>query len=425
MSELKVAWANRIVGSGEMPPAELMKAANPKNPRIHPDYQADALEQVLDEVGFIDRVILNRTTGRLIDGHLRVKMALAKGMSSIPVEYVELNEAEEKLVLATFDPIAGLADFDIDKLAALSEDVKLDFDVDLEDFFSDDAGFDFGDNSAADEGRDTEAAIDKATELQAQYSTALGQLWQLGEHRLIVGDCTDAATVERLMNGEKAEMVFTDPPYGVAVGDKNKFLNSIARSNRVEENLQNDDISEPELTDMLCKSFDNAMGVCLTGGAWYVAAPAGPLHVLFGQVLKDRGIWRQTIQWVKNNATFSPMGVDYHWRAEPIFYGWMPGAAHRYYGGRQQTTVWEIDRPMKSPEHPTMKPIELPERAMANSSKDNETVYDPFVGSGTTILAAHNLGRIARACEIDPGYAAVTIHRWEKHTGGKAELIDG
>lgn len=132
-------WANRIVGSGEMSPAELMKAANPNNPRMHPDYQADALEQVLDEVGFIDRVIFNRSTGRLIDGHLRVKMALQKGMVSIPVEYVELNEAEEKLVLATFDSIAGLADFDVEKLAALGEDIQIDFDMDLRDFLADDS----------------------------------------------------------------------------------------------------------------------------------------------------------------------------------------------------------------------------------------------------------------------------------------------
>lgn len=265
-------------------------------------------------------------------------------------------------------------------------------------------------------GGDSEAQVDRAAELAEEWSTAVGQVWSLGDHRLAIGDCTDAATVEAVMRGERAEMVFLDPPYGVAVGDKNKYLNSIAPSNRVEANLQNDTLGEPALRDMLQRSFANVASVCKPGGAWYVAAPARPLHVIFGQELKALGIWHQTIQWVKNNATFSPMGVDYHWQAEPIFYGWLPGAGHRYYGGRQQTTVWQIDRPLKSPEHPTMKPVELVERAIENSSKAGEIVIDFFVGSGTTILAAANLGRKSRAIELDLGYAAVTLDRFQRHT---------
>jgi site-specific DNA-methyltransferase (adenine-specific) len=213
------------------------------------------------------------------------------------------------------------------------------------------------------------------------------------------------------MQGEKAEMVWTDPPYGVSVGDKNKYLNSIARSNRVEENLENDTIDEAGITALLVAAFDNATSHCTAGAAWYVAAPPGPLHLLFGAVLKDRGIWRQTIQWVKNNATFSPMGVCYHWQAEPIFFGWLPNAGHRWYGGRKQTTVWNIDRPTKSPEHPTMKPVELVDRAVSNSSQPGEIVFDPFLGSGTTMVAAHRLGRRCFGCEIDPGYAAVCLQR--------------
>lgn len=267
--------------------------------------------------------------------------------------------------------------------------------------------------------------VDRAEELREKWQVETGQLWKLGEHRLICGDCTDAAVVARLMGGEKAEMVWTDPPYGVGVGDKNKFLNSIARSNRIEENLQNDTLDEPGLIAMLCASFDNAAAHCTAGAAWYVAAPPGPLHVLFGQVLKDRGIWRQTIQWVKNNATFSPMGVCYHWQAEPIFFGWLPNGAHRFYGGRTQTTVWNIDRPSKSPEHPTMKPVELVARAVENSSIPGEIVYDPFSGSGTTIAACEQLGRRCRAVEIALGYVAVALQRWADMTGKEPELMDG
>ena len=263
---------------------------------------------------------------------------------------------------------------------------------------------------------DTAPQVDRAEELRQKWQTAAGQLWQLGEHRLIVGDCTDAATVARVMGGDSAELVWTDPPYGVAVGDKNKFLNSIAPSNRIEENLENDTLDETALMAMLSAAFDNAIAHCRAGAAWYVAAPAGPLHVLFGQALKERGIWRQTIQWVKNNATFSAMGVCYHWQAEPIFFGWLPNGAHRWHGGRKQTTVWEIDRPVASPEHPTMKPVELVARAVENSSLSGEVVYEPFSGSGTTIIACENLGRRCRAVEISAAYCAVALQRWADHT---------
>ncbi len=258
---------------------------------------------------------------------------------------------------------------------------------------------------------DPGAAMDRAAELQEKWGTARGQIWQVGRHRVMCGDSTSAEDVGALFGDARAEMVWTDPPYGVAVGDKNKMLNAIARSNRVEENLTNDTLDEAGLVAMLSAAFDVAMQFTLAGGAWYVAAPPGPLHVLFGQVLKDRGIWHQTIQWVKNNATFSPMGVDYHWRAEPIFYGWLPNGAHRYYGGRKQDTVWEIDRPVKSPEHPTMKPVELVARAIRNSSCGGEIVYDAFVGSGTTAVAAEQLGRICYGVEIEPKYVAVTLER--------------
>jgi DNA modification methylase len=276
---------------------------------------------------------------------------------------------------------------------------------------------------AGDAPDDPGAQIDKAEELREKWGVETGQLWQLGDHRLVCGDCTDKAVVERVMGTDRAEMVWTDPPYGVAVGDKNKYLNSIAPSNRVEENLENDTLDEPALVAMLENAFDNASEYCTAGAAWFVAAPPGPLHVLFGQILKDRGIWRQTIQWVKNNATFSPLGVCYHWRAEPIFFGWLPNGAHRFYGGRKQDTVWNIDRPAKSPEHPTMKPVELVERAIENHSLTGEIVLDMFVGSGTTLIACERLNRKCRAVEISPAYCAVAIQRWVDMTGGEPVIL--
>ena len=400
-------WQNRIVGHGEEAPDQLL--ANPANWRIHPKGQQDALAGVLDDVGWVQDIIVNRRSGHVVDGHLRVSLAISRNEASVPVVYVDLDEREEALVLATIDPLSAMAATDKEQLDALLREVATG-EAAVQAMLSE-----LAEKSGLDYGKEPKEApepqVDRAGELQAKWQTQRGQVWQVGRHRLMCGDSTSAEDVARLMEDTKAEMVWTDPPYGVSVGDKNKMLNAIAPSNRVEENLTNDTLDEPGLIAMLCQSFDCAIRHCTAGAAWYVAAPPGPLHVLFGQVLKDRGIWRQTIQWVKNNATFSPMGVDYHWRAEPIFYGWLPNAGHRYYGGRKQDTVWEIDRPQKSPEHPTMKPVELVARAITNSSQEGEVVYEPFSGSGTTLVAAEQTGRVCYGMEIEPKYVAVALER--------------
>jgi DNA modification methylase len=413
-------WRNRIIGYGEESPEQLL--ANPRNFRVHPKAQQQALLGVMQEVGVVDAVMVNQRTGFVVDGHLRVALAISERQPMVPVTYVDLSEDEEALILATFDPIAAMAATDNAQLDALLRDVATG-EAAVQEMLAELAkasGLDYG----AEPKEAPEPKIDQAEELRQKWGTESGQLWTIGRHRLLCGDSTRAEDVARLMAGERAEMVWTDPPYGVAVGDKNKYLNSIARSNRVEENLTNDTIDEAGLIRMLCSAFDLAAEHCTAGAAWYVAAPPGPLHVLFGQVLKDRGIWHQTIQWVKNNATFSPMGVDYHWRAEPIFYGWLPNAGHRYHGGRKQNTVWEIDRPTKSPEHPTMKPLELVRRAVENSSLTGQIVYDSFNGSGTTMAAAESIGRICHGMEIEPKYVAVTLERLAA-MGLEPRLSDG
>lgn len=378
------------------------------------------LERSLREYGAGRSILLDRNN-RIIAGNKTAEQAYAIGLDDVVI--VETDGRKVVAVKRT--------DIDLDtpqgRELALADNrvgqVSLDWDpqvlADLGDIadvtkFWDEREIDelLADiNASSSPPEDPGAQVDRAEELREKWQTERGQLWQVGRHRLLCGDSTSAEDVARLMGNHKAEMVWTDPPYGVAVGDKNKYLNSIAPSNRVEENLENDAVDEPTLCAMLSRAFDNALEHCLAGGAWYVAAPAGPLHVMFGQLLKERGVWRQTIQWVKNNATFSPMGVDYHWRAEPIFYGWKPGAGHRYYGGRQQTTVWEIDRPLKSPEHPTMKPVELVARAVENSSKKDEVVLDTFCGSGTTLVACEQSGRVGCGVEYAPKYVAVILER--------------
>lgn len=419
-AKLSKPFRNRIVGHGEEPVDQLL--ANPRNFRLHPDNQQQALAGSIDDIGFIRSVTVNKVTGCVVDGHLRVTLAMRSGVESLPVEYVELDEAEEAEALMMLDPIAAMAATDKAKLDDLMRQVQSD-DARVQQMMAELAEREKLEYGKEPKGEDPGAQESLAEELQRKWQVALGQVWICGEHRVVCGDSTDRGILERLMGEDRAEMVWTDPPYGVAVGDKNKFLNSIAPSNRVEENLDNDTLDEPALTAMLCGAFDNAIAFCLAGAAWHVAAPPGPLHVLFGQVLKDRGIWRQTIQWVKNNATFAPLGVCYHWRAEPIFFGWLPNGAHRYYGDRKQDTVWEIDRPTKSPEHPTMKPIELVERAINNHTKPGDIVLDVFHGSGTTMIACERLGRRCRAVELDPKYVAAELERWATMTGKTPVLL--
>lgn len=366
------------------------------------------------------RPVLAMEDGTIYAGNMRFRAATHLGWQDIPaiVSDIAVERAKQRGVRDN----NGFGEWQEDGLAELLYEIQasglsietLGFEHDRITELLDSIGA-LGETDVRD---DPGAQVDRARSATARGAPRRGQLWMIPsrtmpgkEHRLLCGDSTSAADVARLMGGEKAEMVWTDPPYGVAIGDKNKFLNSIAPSNRVEKNLENDAVDEATLASMLNKAIDVAMAVCLDGAAWYVAAPARPLHVVFGQALKDRGIWRQTIQWVKNNATFSPLGVDYHWRAEPIFYGWVPNAAHRYYGGRKQNTVWEIDRPTASPEHPTMKPVELVTRAIENSSMREDVVFDPFLGSGTTMVAAEQVGRVCYGMEIEPKYVAVILQR--------------
>lgn len=386
-------------------PAEL--AVNGRNWRKHPPSQLHAIRDVVAEVGWAGALLFNERTKRLIDGHARKELFEGKG--PVPVLVGDWSEADEAKILATLDPLAAMAEADASALDALLRDVQTSSAAVNEML----EGLAKANPQALPE---TGAGGDEfdPTPDDGPTRTALGDVWVIGgKHRLLVGDCTDAGNVAILMGGVSAEMVWTDPPYGVSIGDKNKFLNSIARSNRIEENLQNDSLNEDELASMLAAAFGIAAENCTAGASWYVAAPAGPLHILFGAALKHLGIWRQTIQWVKNNSTFSPMGVSYHWKSEPIFYGWLPNGSHRYHGDRKQTTVWEFDRPQASPDHPTMKPVTLVQQAIEHASLAGELVYDPFLGSGTTLIAAHRLNRVCYGCEIEPRYADVILKRAE------------
>ena len=203
-------------------------------------------------------------------------------------------------------------------------------------------------------------------------------------------------------------MLWTDPPYGVSYVGKTKDALTI----------ENDSLDDVGLTDFLRAALGCAWATCRAGASWYIAAPAGPLNHCFSTVLKELGVWRQSLNWVKN--TFALGRSDYHYRHEPIFYGWKEGAAHYFVDDRTQDTILEYDKPSRNAEHPTMKPVALVERCISNSSKPGESVLDLFGGSGTTLIAAEKTGRTAYLMELDPIYCDVIVTRWEQATGQKA-----
>jgi DNA modification methylase len=233
--------------------------------------------------------------------------------------------------------------------------------------------------------------------------TKPGDVWLLGPHRVVCGDSTNASAVSAALAGRKADMVWTDPPYGVSYETK-------------AGKVHNDDIGDDALAEML----KAALGVTLTasrpGGAWFVAGPDrhGPFKV-FVDLLHDLGVYRQTVLWVKDRFVLGRM--DYHCRHEPIFYGWAPGAPHVPPPDRSQDTVWEIDKPKRNADHPTMKPVALITRAVENHTKRGDLVLDPFGGSGSTLIASHDTGRSAVLVELSPQYVDVICRRFQEHTG--------
>lgn len=387
-----------------------------RNARTHSESQIAKIAASITEFGFTNPVLI-AADNTIIAGHGRVLGAKKLGLSSVPcIRLSHLTDKQRRAYTIADNALALDAEWDTKILGIELADLKA-LDVDFTSTGLDRESF----NQMVNAAMRPEVDPDEAPEPRPEAFSKLGDVWLMGEHRLMCGDSTSRDLVAELTNAENVEMVWTDPPYGVAIGTKNKWLNSIARCNRVEEELENDAGGEAQIAEMLSKSFAAAVGTCVPGASFYVAAPAGPLHLLFGAALSDHGIWRQTIQWVKNAPTFSPLGVCYRWIAEPIFFGWLPNGAHRWYGGCTQTTVWNIDRPARSTEHPTMKPVELVSRAIENSTLTGEIVLDIFSGSGTTLIACEQTGRRCFAMEISPQYVDVAVRRWEKFTGKKAK----
>ena len=247
-----------------------------------------------------------------------------------------------------------------------------------------------------------------------------GDVWQLGEHRLMCGDSTSAEDFSKLMNGNQADMVFTDPPYGVSIGDKNATLNSVQKAGRCCQNIENDTLGTKELYNVLVKAMSNIRENCKNDASYFVTSPQGGELGLMMMMMKDAGLpVRHMLVWCKNAPTFSLGRLDYDYQHEPIFYTWTK-SHHNYRGGKFRSTLWKYDKPRKCDLHPTMKPVELVANCLNDCTKQGDMVLDAFGGSGTTLIACEQLNRKCFMMELDPHYCDVIIARWEKLTGKEA-----
>lgn len=408
------------VQAAEYVPFESLVPWN-RNPRNNEDAIPKVMRS-LEAFGFGRPLIAWGSTGprRLVVGHTTFaaysKLVAKNGEDwcpggtpapgMVPVRWRDDWTEEEAAGYAIADNRLGeIATWDDEVLAELLGELELG-DVDL-----DAVGYSEADLDGLVERPEPPEAPEPEAPPEEPVSRA-GEVYELGPHRLVCGDCLEAPVWEALLGEERLAMVWTDPPYGVSYNShKPGDLDAWAKTRRRDGlRVKNDDLTEDELQAFIGDAFALLIAHTEPGAVWYVAGPAGPLHLIFGAHLHRLGVYRQQIQWVKDRFAFGRS--DYHYRHEPIFYGWTPGGAHYFVDDRTQDTVHEVARPSVSKEHPTMKPLALIERHLNNSSRPGDIVGDPFGGSGSTLLACARTGRVARLIELDPRYCDVIRRRW-------------
>ncbi|CUB07881.1 site-specific DNA-methyltransferase [Tepidiphilus thermophilus] len=380
-----------------------------RNARQHSDEQIAQIAASIAEFGFVNP-ILTGADGVLVAGHGRLAAARKLGLPTVPVVVLDhLTPTQRRALVLADNRLAELATWDDALLRIELEALQDDgFDLDLTGFDADALAELLADEEPQIEGRTED---DAAPDVPEEPVSRPGDVWRLGPHRLVCGDATTAEAYARLFpDGERADMVFTDPPYNV------NYANSAKDKLRGKH--------RPILNDALGEGFYDflfdalALIMAHTRGAIYVAMSSSELDTLQAAFRAAGGHWSTFIIWAKN--TFTLGRSDYQRQYEPILYGWPEGATRHWCGDRDQGDVWQIKKPAKNDLHPTMKPVDLVERAIRNSSRPGDVVLDPFGGSGTTLIAAEKAGRVARLIELDPKYADVIVRRWQDWTGRQA-----
>lgn len=385
---------------------------NPDNPRrCEPKQLARLVESIRSFPRMLElRPIVVDADGTVLGGNQRLSACRELGLSEVPIVRAD-DLTEEQCREFILRDNAPSGEWDFEKLLA-------DWDVELLERCGLDLPREF---SAPDTTIDSEAASPNEG-LREKYGVEMGQLWTLGDHRILCGDSGSGGDTTAVLKADRATCIFTDPPYGVSIGKKNEFLNSFQKAGRNLKSIESDDLKPDELKKILLPIFTNVRELAMADDCTlFVCAPQGgePGMMMMMMMQEARLAARHVLIWKKNQPTFSMGRLDYDYAHEPILLTW--GKRHkRPMKGEHRTSIWEIDKPRESKSHPTMKPVELYTNAYLNNSDSGDVVFEPFSGSGTAIIAAEQTARKCRAIEIDPEYVAVAIDRWERATGKTA-----
>lgn len=369
------------------------------NPRKNDDavkYVAESIK----EFGFKVPIVIDKNNV-IVAGHTRYKAAKKLKMSEVPCIIADdLTDEQIKAFRLADNKVAEKAEWDFDLLNAELDDI---IDLDMELFGFEDALQDDAEEAVEDEFE---------VELPAEPKSKLGDIYQLGNNRLMCGDSTVLEDVEKLMGGEQADMLLTDPPYNVNYEGKTKDKLKI----------KNDQMGNDNFRQFLTDAFSNADMVMKPGAVFYIWHADSEGYNFRGACFDAGWTVRQCLIWNKNSMVIGRQ--DYQWKHEPCLYGWKEGAGHLWASDRKQTTVINFDKPTRNDMHPTMKPIPLFDYQIKNNTKGGDVVLDLFGGSGTTIMACEQNGRRGYSMEYDPRYVDVIVDRWEKFTGAKAVLLN-
>lgn len=371
---------------------------NPRKDLKPGDVEYEKLKRSLEEFGYVEPVIWNKTTGHVVGGHQRLKVLLDMGISEVECVVIEMDVEKEKALNIALNKISG--DWDKDKLALLIADLQgADFDVSLTGF--DPAELDdlFKD-SLKDGIHDDDFDVD--AELQKPAISRHGDVWLLGRHRLVCGDSTKANTFITLMDGKLANLVVTDPPYNV------NYEGTAGK-------IKNDNMENGAFYDFLLAAFTNTEAAMAQDASIYVFH-ADTEGLNFRKAFSEAGFYLSgTCIWKKQSLVLGRS--PYQWQHEPVLFGWKKKGKHQWYSDRKQTTIWEFEKPKKNTDHPTMKPVALVAYPILNSSLTNCIVLDPFGGSGSTLIACEQIDRICYTVELDEKYCDVIVKRYTQQVG--------